>query len=100
VSDSNHIYQHFQKRKALQTSYDEFWLECGGTLSADGMFDLPATFVSREIATLKVNKRQMYRRRYEMLADLAEKIRTGLQAPADGANPHTLTLGPKRTRGE
>jgi uncharacterized protein len=100
VSDSHHIYQHFQKRKALHTSYDEFWLECGGTLSADGMFDLPATFVPRKIAELKVNKRQMYRRRYEMLADLAEKIRTGLQAPADGANPHTLTLGPKRTRGE
>lgn len=79
VSDDTHIYRHFQKRKVLSTSYDAFWLECGGHISNDGMFDLPALFVPREIASLKVNKRQMYRRRYDLLADFADQIRAQLQ---------------------
>jgi hypothetical protein len=80
VSDAAHIYRHFQKRRTLSTSYDEFWEECGGKLSADGIFDLPAVFIPRDISTIKVNKRQMYRRRYEMLGDIASQIRGELAA--------------------
>jgi hypothetical protein len=87
VSDTTHIYRHFQKRKVVSASYDGFWLECGGILSADGMFDLPSTFVPRDIALIKVNKRQMYRRRYKTLGELADQIRDQLsisRAPAAG----------------
>jgi uncharacterized protein VirK/YbjX len=70
-----HIYRHWQKRKNLEASYDEFWIESGGKLADDGMFDLPATFIPRDISTLKVNKRQMYKRRYLMLAEIAGQIR-------------------------
>ncbi|HXT10001.1 MAG TPA: DUF535 family protein [Candidatus Angelobacter sp.] len=90
VSDAAHIYQHFQKRKTFSATYDEFWLECGGKVAADGMFDLPAAFVPREISTIKVNKRQMYRRRYDMLASLRDQIRAQLgdsSLPADEPAP-------------
>jgi len=78
VSDTAHIYRHFQKRRILSSRYDEFWLECGG-MPANDSFELPATFVPREISTLKINKRPMYRRRYEMLGGLADQIRAHLQ---------------------
>ena len=75
VSDDLHIYRHWQKRKHVAASYDEWWIESGGHRAGDGMFDLPVTFVPRETSTLKVNKRQMYRRRYIMLAEIADQIR-------------------------
>ena len=78
ISDDTHIYRHAHKRKDLLVRYDEFWSECGGTLAPDGMFDLPVTPVEREISTLKANKRQMYRRRYVMLAEIADQIRASL----------------------
>ena len=75
AGDEMHIYRHWQKRKKLAAGYDEFWIESGGKLADDGMFNLPATFIPREISTLKVNKRQMYKRRYLMLAEIADQIR-------------------------
>lgn len=76
VSDSKHVYQHFQKRRVLSASYDDFWMESGGELAADKMFDLPATFSARPIWTIKADKRQMYKRRYAMLAGIANQIGT------------------------
>ncbi len=75
VSDAMHIYRHWQKRKQVAASYDQWWLESGAKLAEDGMFDLPAVFVQREISTLKVNKRQLYKRRYRLLAEIAGQIR-------------------------
>lgn len=74
ASDATHIYRHWQKRRQVAASYDALWVESGGRLADDGIFDLPATFVPREISTLAVNKRQVYRRRYQMLAEIAGQI--------------------------
>ena len=74
VSDGLHIYRHFQARRNLAASYDEFWAECGGAQGADGAFDLPVAFIPRDISTIRVNKRQMYRRRYAMMEGIAEQI--------------------------
>ena len=90
VGDAAHIYRHFQKRKTLWSRYDAFWLECGGKPAADGSFALPAAFVPREISTLKVNKRSLYRHRYEMLSDFADQIRTQL------GTKETFARQPKR----
>jgi uncharacterized protein VirK/YbjX len=79
VSDTKHIYRHFQKRKVLAASYDNFWFDCGGRLSPDGMFELPATFIPRDISTIKVNKRQMYRRRYDLLENIARQVHIQLE---------------------
>ncbi|MDR3458243.1 MAG: DUF535 family protein [Verrucomicrobiae bacterium] len=75
VSDANHIYQHWQKRKQLAASYDSWWLEAGGRLAADGMFDVPSHFIPRELSTIRANKRQLYRRRYLQLAEIAGQIK-------------------------
>lgn len=80
VNDAAHIYRHFQKRRDLAASYNEFWSDCGGTPTEDGSFELPLIFVPRDISTIKVNKRQMYRRRYEMLGGIAGQIRSQLLA--------------------
>ena len=85
VSDAMHIYRHWQKRKNLATSYDEWWIESGGELAGDGMFDLPARFIPREIATIKVNKRQMYKRRYLMLTKISNQTVQSLSPSAPPA---------------
>lgn len=74
VSDANHIYRHWQKQRPVAASYDQWWLESGGRLAADGMFDLPVAFLPREIASLKANKRLLYRRRYQQMAEIAAQI--------------------------
>ena len=74
VSDEHHIYQHPRKRRKITTSYDALWVDSGGLRACDGMFDLPATFSPRDLATLKANKRQLYRRRYVFLAAMAEQV--------------------------
>jgi uncharacterized protein len=79
VSDKMHIYRHFQSKRNLAASYDEFWADCDGQLMPDDLFNLPGTFVPRAISTIRVNKRQMYRRRYAMLEGIAEQIRRQMQ---------------------
>jgi uncharacterized protein VirK/YbjX len=79
VSDSMHIYQHFIRRKDIAARYDEFWLERGGKPGADDLFDLPLTATARPLTEIKVNKRQMYRRRYALMEQVAEQIRARLQ---------------------
>ena len=78
VSNAGHIYRHYRKRKRIAASYDEFWAECGGTSGGDETFVLPARPVERAAETLKSGKRQMYRRRYAMLDELAAQIRDNL----------------------
>ena len=51
VGDATHIFRHWRKRKHIASSYDEWWREAGGQRAADGLFDLPARFVPRDIAT-------------------------------------------------
>jgi uncharacterized protein VirK/YbjX len=78
VSDNLHVYRHFQSHRNVSAVYDDFWIECGGALTPEGTFDLPAAFVSREISSIRVNKRQMYKRRYAMLNEIAGQIRSSL----------------------
>jgi uncharacterized protein VirK/YbjX len=75
VSDDTHIYRHPHKLKELVTSYNEFWIDCDGTTGSEGMFELPAVFAAREISSIRANKRQMYRHRYVMLAEIARQIK-------------------------
>lgn len=78
VSDDRHVYQHFLRRKTLAASYDEFWLECGGQVAPDGLFDLPAVFAPRDLSSLKPGKRPMYRRRYLMLEQITADVQASL----------------------
>jgi uncharacterized protein len=85
VSDDLHIYRHFQARRNVVASYNQFWDECGGALAPDGVFDLSAAFVPRDISTIRANKRQLYRRRYAMLDGMNHQ----LVARLTGSTPWT-----------
>jgi uncharacterized protein VirK/YbjX len=91
VSDDLHVYRHFDRRLTFSASYDDFWIESGGRPSADGLIDLPALFVPRDISEIKVNKRKMYKRRYAMLGEIAEQIRVTMSRVGN-------TLAPSATR--
>lgn len=78
VGDASHVYRLWKKGGQMAFCYDDWWQETGGQLAADGLFDLPARFVPRDIATVKTNKRSMYRHRYLMLEDLGRQIADSL----------------------
>ena len=80
VSDRMHIYRHFQSRRNVRATYDTFWNECGGVPAPDGTFELPSAFIPRDISTIRVNKRQMYRHRYMMLEKIREQLLGGMVA--------------------
>lgn len=74
ASDAARIHRHFQKRKTTPDLYDNFWRECGGKLAPDGMFELPETFVPREISMLDAHNGSTDRHLYEMLSHFADQI--------------------------
>ena len=80
VSNGQHIYQHFVKRKVLQADYDAFWTESAGCRDADGMFTLPIISKARDLTDIKATKRQMYRKRYVMIGELAAQFQARLEA--------------------
>ncbi len=74
VTDAQHVYRHYRKRKKVALCYDEFWLESAGERGADGYFTLPVAPLVRDLTGMKPSKRQMYRRRYALLGSLAAEI--------------------------
>jgi uncharacterized protein VirK/YbjX len=82
VGGREHIYCHYRKRKTFHANYDEFWLECLGQRMPDGNFELPVIAPLRNLAELPRTKRPVYRRRYEMLEEIAKEIAVRLSCPA------------------
>jgi uncharacterized protein VirK/YbjX len=92
VSNERSVFSDFRlKHKNVVSSYDEFWRDSQGELGADGLFTLPATFVPRDIAEIKPNKRTLYKRRYAMLEEIGGQIRqnTLRLSKASSAEPVT-----------
>lgn len=77
VADSETVYRHLQNRKVIEASYDRLWTESGGTRSPrDGCFDLPLRHVEIPREEIKTSKRSLYQKRYALLRDLAQKLRS------------------------
>jgi uncharacterized protein len=86
VGDTNAVFRDSLNTQVIHASYDQFWLECGGQQGPDGNFMLPARFVPRDLMKLKPTKRKLYRRRYEMLAELGTQMRQrAIQISSNGA---------------
>lgn len=58
----------------LLFNYDEFWQENNGTLNAKGYWQLPLTIERKPLEEIQSKKRSMYRKRYEMLDQLAAEL--------------------------
>lgn len=81
----NAIHSHKKKhiiyissRHELSFDYDSLWAEVGGKPAADGWFNIPLQLQRRPSESMKSNKRSMYTRRYSMLDNVSEQIRSYL----------------------
>lgn len=77
VGDAARHHRHpFFQAKDLDESqdYDAIWAERGGTVRADGDFDLPVDPVHRPLEEIKAKKRSLYRQRYAFMDDLAMSL--------------------------
>ena len=92
VGDSEHIYRHFRKRRAIQTSYDSFWEECQGGRDADGNFTLPARPVFRGIDAIPAHKRSLYRKRYALMELLGGQLQQAVTISPAAAVTMPLVL--------
>lgn len=78
------------KEKVL-VSYNEVWVEHGGSALDNGFFEIPTTVRYKDMSEIPTRKRAAYRRRYVMLDKLASDIKsscvfheTGFSKDADG----------------
>lgn len=82
VSDAarHHRHPYFRGAVKSSTNYDEIWLDRGGVAVDKDFFQLPLAKERRDEATIKPNKRPMYRRRFELLdaleAEIGERLPT------------------------
>ena len=95
VSNRLHVHRGCKERRKLLASYDSFWEESGGLLLSDGTYVLPARFVPRELDSIKPNKRNLYKKRYELMSGISEQIKQALQnfrpSPTSvSVRPHSL----------
>lgn len=72
VSDAarHHRHPYFGGAKQSTQDYDEIWADRGGVAISASFFELPMTAERRDEATIKPNKRSMYRKRFEFLDGL------------------------------
>jgi len=61
-------------RDIVHVDYDKIWIEHGGHLGTNGFYEFSARFSERGRTEIPTRKRSQYRRRYEMLAHLAQNI--------------------------
>ena len=73
VDDAHKISRHayFGKNAAPGLFYDEIWQDRGGIRVANTHFELPLAAARRDLDEVSSKKRSMYRKRYEMLDQIA-----------------------------
>ncbi|MBT0727500.1 VirK/YbjX family protein [Rosenbergiella australiborealis] len=79
VGDESHIFvkelrYRMSKRDSMLARYNEFWLTLGGEEQTNKLFLLPLTQPRKNIEDIASKKRAEYRRRYQLLDDLAQQI--------------------------
>jgi uncharacterized protein len=76
VTDAQKISRHpyFGRKGAPGLFYDEIWEERGGVRASDSHFELPLGGNRRDLDDVAPKKRSMYRRRYQLLDDIAAML--------------------------
>jgi uncharacterized protein VirK/YbjX len=82
VADAHKISRHpyFGKKGASGIFYDEIWEDRGGVRVAETHFELPLAGSRRDLEEVAAKKRSMYRRRYQMLDEIAAALPSNLAA--------------------
>ena len=87
VSDAACVSQLYARSTEIRASYNVFWEESQGHFEPDGFYTLPTAPQPRDLLEMKASKRQMYQRRYRMLADLAVQISARMEGYCATAAP-------------
>lgn len=72
----NSDYFNGSHREKVVVNYDEVWMEQGGVKLDNGFYEILSEIKFREEHEIPSRKRATYRRRYMMLSDLEQKIRS------------------------
>lgn len=67
---------YFAGGEMVHFSLDEAWQEYGGVMTDDGFYNISSTINQRNPEDIPSRKRAQYRRRYEMLDEIAARIRS------------------------
>jgi uncharacterized protein len=74
VSDACHRSIQLFSGAVKETAYDAIWQDQGGQLNAEGFFVISTEVKQREAAEIPARKRAQYRRRYEFIDNIQQKI--------------------------
>lgn len=85
ISNKAHI-----KSQRLKSSYDSFWLECGGEIDREGWFYLPKSEPERDIETVKSQHRSAFRKREALRGQTTDSVARCLASHAVGQSAVTV----------
>jgi uncharacterized protein VirK/YbjX len=74
VSDACHRSTQRFSGAVKESAYDAIWQDQGGQLNAEGFFVLSTEVKQREATEIPARKRAQYRRRYELIDNIQQKI--------------------------
>nr|WP_282552149.1 DUF535 family protein [Providencia rustigianii] len=69
ISNDSHI-----KSQHLKSSYNTFWEECGASLTSDGWYQLPLQEPTRDIESVKSQRRSEFRKREALREAMSQSI--------------------------
>ncbi len=72
ISNTHHIYKsHKKTEQRIHFDYDNFWCDFTDQPLENAWFSIACYYPRKAIADIKSKKRSMYRKRYEMLDNIA-----------------------------
>lgn len=96
VNDSKrqHRSSYFGSKKSgeLLLNYNDIWLERGGLQAGEDFFELSAGTPTRNLDEIPSKKRAMYRRRYELLQLIEERMQVNLKTCAKESKESDLDI--------
>ena len=95
VSDKQHIYRHWRKRRQIMQNYDDMWLDLGGAAASNGMFELPLQHVQRALSEYPSNKRSGISKRHALELHITQAIAAAIQQAGAAAAGNADMLAPR-----
>ena len=79
IAQEHQVKLRWRLKKRVKMNYDLFWQENGATLESDGYWHLPQDSPRKDLAKIESKKRSMYRKRYQMLDNIAGEMQACFQ---------------------
>ena len=79
IAQEHQVKLRWRLKKRVKMNYDLFWQENGATLESDGYWHLPQIPPRKDLAEIESKKRSMYRKRYQMLDNMAVEMQACFQ---------------------